>query len=68
MADIITVTDEMTASEKRKARTHNRKLMYKQMEEEDKKREKIEMSPEEETHAKELIRKMLCEALPELEL
>ena len=68
MADIITVTDEMTASEKRKARTHNRKLMYKQMEEEDKKREKIEMRPEEETHAKELIRKMLCEALPELEL
>ena len=29
---------------------------------------KIEMSPEEETHAKELIRKLLREALPELEL
>ena len=68
MADIITVTDEMTEPEKEKARAHNRKLMYKQMEEEDKKREKIEMSPEEETHAKELIRKMLREALPELEL
>ena len=39
MADIITVTDEMTEPEKEKAREHNRKLMYKQMEEEDKKRE-----------------------------
>ena len=37
MADIITVTDDMTAPEKEKARAHNRKLMYKQMEEEDKK-------------------------------
>ena len=68
MADIIAVTDDMTVLEKEKARAHNRKLMYKQMEEEDKKREKIEMSPEEETHAKELIRKLLREALPELEL
>ena len=68
MAEIITITDGMTAAEKKEARAHNRKLMYKQMEEEDKKREKIEMSPEEETHAKELIRKLLREALPELEL
>ena len=68
MSEIITVTEEMTEPEKEKAREHNRKLMYKQMEEEDKKREKIEMSPEEETHAKELIRKLLHEALPELEL
>ena len=68
MADMTTITDVMTEPEKEKAKEHNRKLMYKQMEEEDKKREKIEMSPEEETHAKELIRKLLREALPELEL
>ena len=68
MSELIPGTDDMTSAEKKKAREHNRRIAYAELEKENRNRSKIDMTEEEEKRAKAMLRKVLKEKFPEYPL
>ena len=65
MNELIDITESMTSAEKRKARAHNRKVAYAQLEEENRNKPAIELTEEEEKRARKMLREMLRNKCPE---